>query len=45
MEKAWPEDHPKGKTGQKWDGDNEEDITWLMDEAVKHADKFGIKGT
>lgn len=41
MEKAWPESFGKDK---KWDGDNETDITWLMNSAISHGDKFGISG-
>jgi ubiquitin-activating enzyme E1 C len=40
MEKAWPEAFGE----KKWDGDNETDITWLMDSAIEHANKFGIQG-
>jgi len=41
MEKAWPEHFGKEK---KWDGDNETDITWMMEAATEHANKFGISG-
>lgn len=41
MERAWPEEFGEDK---KWDGDNEDDITWLMNAAQVHADKHGITG-
>jgi len=41
MEKAWPEAFGPDK---KWDGDNETDITWIMNAAQVHADKHSIKG-
>jgi len=41
MEKAWPDHFGKDK---KWDGDNETDITWLMNAAIEHANKFGLSG-
>eukprot|EP01126_Amoeba_proteus_P066004 TRINITY_DN9482_c0_g1_i2.p1 TRINITY_DN9482_c0_g1~~TRINITY_DN9482_c0_g1_i2.p1 ORF type:complete len:344 (-),score=68.25 TRINITY_DN9482_c0_g1_i2:870-1901(-) len=41
MEKAWPEHFGKNV---KYDGDDENHITWLMKEAQKHAEKFGVEG-
>lgn len=41
MEKAWPDAFGQDK---KWDGDNEADITWLMNAAIAHGDKFGLSG-
>jgi hypothetical protein len=40
----WYKDHPRGREGQKWEEENEEHMTWLMNEAIQQAAKFGIEG-
>jgi len=41
MEQSWPDAFGKEK---KWDGDNADDINWIMAAAETHAQKFGITG-